>query len=207
MKNVTNLLTIRSKIYQKGLSLIEASMVLVLSAIVVAGVMVYYQTAETNNQLEKTSEEVMHIVSEVNGLYAGQEPGPDWLYYNLDNTTLAAAISDIEIDKNSSQKMIKTPLPDIGLAIDPVPYDPITKQIGTLSAVNYYMIGMIGSKNLITMCQKFAGLNFGGQAVAFMTQDLTSGQMNLVDIDKPFKDRIDLCQKLQAGNSFGVLFK
>lgn len=59
-----------SKAKQKGLSLIEASMVLVLSAVVVAGVMVYYQTAETNNNLDKFTSQIMHIVSEINGLYA-----------------------------------------------------------------------------------------------------------------------------------------
>ena len=52
---------------QKGLSLIEASMVLALSAIVVSGVMYYYQAASDNNKTQTTVSEVMSIVSAVNG--------------------------------------------------------------------------------------------------------------------------------------------
>ncbi|HCJ6139639.1 type 4 pilus major pilin [Escherichia coli] len=56
---------------QKGLSLIEASMVLALSAIVVSGVMYYYQAASDNNKTQTTVSEVMSIVSAINGLYIG----------------------------------------------------------------------------------------------------------------------------------------
>ncbi|EFB1429242.1 pilus assembly protein [Escherichia coli] len=58
-------------LFQKGLSLIEASMVLALSAIVVSGVMYYYQAASDNNKTQTTVSEVMSIVSAVNGLYIG----------------------------------------------------------------------------------------------------------------------------------------
>lgn len=61
------------KKFQKGLSLIEASMVLALSAIVVSGVMYYYQSASDNNKTQNTVSELMSIVSAVNGLYAGQQ--------------------------------------------------------------------------------------------------------------------------------------
>ncbi|HAH9960619.1 TPA: prepilin-type N-terminal cleavage/methylation domain-containing protein, partial [Escherichia coli] len=56
---------------QRGLSLIETSMVLALSAIVVSGVMYYYQAASDNNKTQSTVSEVMSIVSVVNGLYVG----------------------------------------------------------------------------------------------------------------------------------------
>ncbi|EFE7249915.1 pilus assembly protein [Escherichia coli] len=58
-------------LFQKGLSLIEASMVLALSAIVVSGVMYYYQAASDNNKTQSTVSEVMSIISAVNGLYVG----------------------------------------------------------------------------------------------------------------------------------------
>lgn len=61
------------KKFQKGLSLIEASMVLALSAIVVSGVMYYYQSASDNNKTQNTVSELMSIVSAINGLYAGQQ--------------------------------------------------------------------------------------------------------------------------------------
>ncbi|MGP2269181.1 type 4 pilus major pilin [Escherichia coli] len=60
-----------SLLFQKGLSLIEASMVLALSAIVVSGVMYYYQAASDNNKTQSTVSEVMSIVSAVNGLFVG----------------------------------------------------------------------------------------------------------------------------------------
>ncbi|EMF9435659.1 pilus assembly protein [Escherichia coli] len=60
-----------SLLFQKGLSLIEASMVLALSAIVVSGVMYYYQAASDNNKTQTTVSEVMSIVSAINGLYIG----------------------------------------------------------------------------------------------------------------------------------------
>ncbi|EGD9096706.1 pilus assembly protein [Escherichia coli] len=60
-----------SLLFQKGLSLIEASMVLALSAIVVSGVMYYYQAASDNNKTQSTVSEVMSIISAVNGLYVG----------------------------------------------------------------------------------------------------------------------------------------
>ncbi|UMS01533.1 pilus assembly protein [Escherichia coli] len=56
---------------RKGLSLIEASVVLALSAIVVSGVMYYYQAASDNNKTQSTVSEVMSIVSAVNGLCVG----------------------------------------------------------------------------------------------------------------------------------------
>lgn len=63
----------KSKEISKGLSLIEASMVLALSAIVVSGVMYYYQSASDNNKTQNTVSELMSIVSAINGLYAGQQ--------------------------------------------------------------------------------------------------------------------------------------
>ena len=46
-------------------------MVLALSAIVVSGVMYYYQAASDNNKTQSTVSEVMSIVSAVNGLFVG----------------------------------------------------------------------------------------------------------------------------------------
>ncbi|ELD0488101.1 pilus assembly protein [Escherichia coli] len=61
-----------SKKYEKGLSLIEASMVLALSAIVISGVMFYYQSASDSNKTQNTISELMSTVAAINGLYVGQ---------------------------------------------------------------------------------------------------------------------------------------
>ncbi|ENQ1253770.1 pilus assembly protein [Escherichia coli] len=63
---------LRRKKAEKGLSLIEASMVLALSAIVVSGVMFYYQSASDSNKTQNTVSEVMSVISAINGLYVGQ---------------------------------------------------------------------------------------------------------------------------------------
>ncbi|HBA6948056.1 TPA: pilus assembly protein [Escherichia coli] len=47
-------------------------MVLALSAIVVSGVMFYYQSASDSNKTQNTISEVMSTIAAVNGLYVGQ---------------------------------------------------------------------------------------------------------------------------------------
>ncbi|HAV7522265.1 TPA: pilus assembly protein [Escherichia coli] len=68
---------------EKGLSLIEASMVLALSAIVVSGVMFYYQSASDSNKTQNTVSQVMSVMSAINGLYVGQAS-----YNGLSDTVL-----------------------------------------------------------------------------------------------------------------------
>ncbi|EDU9608334.1 hypothetical protein YT03_004503 [Salmonella enterica subsp. enterica] len=58
-----------NKKIERGLSLIEAAMVLALSA-VVAGVLYYYAAAAASNDNQKTIELIETIVSKVNALYA-----------------------------------------------------------------------------------------------------------------------------------------
>lgn len=91
------------KKFQKGLSLIEASMVLVLSAVVVAGVMVYYQSAQDNNKMEQTLSQTLSLVGGVNGLYAGQSN-----YDGLDTNTVAqsGAVPASALDSSTSKTRI-----------------------------------------------------------------------------------------------------
>lgn len=56
---------------EQGLTLIEASMVLALSAVVVAGVMLYYQSASDNNRLQNAVGELGSVQTAVQTLYAG----------------------------------------------------------------------------------------------------------------------------------------
>ncbi|HFX7197887.1 TPA: type 4 pilus major pilin [Escherichia coli] len=74
---------IRKNKMEKGLSLIEASMVLALSAIVVSGVMFYYQSASDSNKTQNTVSQVMSVMSAINGLYVGQAS-----YTGLSDTVL-----------------------------------------------------------------------------------------------------------------------
>ncbi|MBP4052091.1 hypothetical protein J9978_21695 [Chromobacterium violaceum] len=57
---------------QRGLSLIEAAMVLALSAVVVAGAVMYYGTASDGSKLQRTQSQIGAIQSAVASLYANQ---------------------------------------------------------------------------------------------------------------------------------------
>ncbi|EMN8069285.1 hypothetical protein P4G36_27940 (plasmid) [Escherichia coli] len=73
------------KTYQKGLSLIEASMVLVLSAVVIVGAMAYYQSASDNKKMDKLSSILSRVASSVSVLYANNNNG----YRGLDATLVS----------------------------------------------------------------------------------------------------------------------
>ncbi|HBA9837645.1 TPA: pilus assembly protein [Escherichia coli] len=131
------------KKFQKGLSLIEASMVLALSAIVVSGVMYYYQSASDNNKTQNTVSELMSIVSAVNGLYAGQQN-----YNGLSEEVLYNTSAVPENYKNSSNKGITHPFGD---NIDVGPR-------GTNGANGYYVLL---NKIPKAACINLATMNFG----------------------------------------------
>ncbi|EOZ7836135.1 type II secretion system protein [Escherichia coli] len=54
---------------QKGLSLIESAMVLAISAVVVSGVLYYYNQAQENQKLEEGIKQIQIIAASVNKLY------------------------------------------------------------------------------------------------------------------------------------------
>ncbi|EOM4927998.1 hypothetical protein [Escherichia coli] len=64
-----------NKKFSKGLSLIEASMVLALSAVVVSGVLYYFNMASNNRKLQENVKSIQAIVSTIRALYANQPPG------------------------------------------------------------------------------------------------------------------------------------
>lgn len=85
----------KHKIMEKGLSLIESTMVLTLAAAVVAGVLYFYNSTKENNALMETTKGLQSIISATQALYGsrGQTAG----------STLSAqavsAVSGIDIGK------------------------------------------------------------------------------------------------------------
>ncbi|EOM2355651.1 hypothetical protein ACNFMA_004735 [Escherichia coli] len=65
----------KKKKESRGLSLIEASMVLALSAIVVSGVLYYYNNASSNRKLVDDVKTVQMVISTIRTLYENQKPG------------------------------------------------------------------------------------------------------------------------------------
>lgn len=188
-------------------------MVLVLSAVVVAGVMVYYQTAQTNNQLDQASSQMMHIVSEINGLYAGAKKDDKGIYNNLKAATLLAAIPDLKPIQLGTPIYIQTPLPNIVMEAFGLDYDPVTHQAGSGPKNNYFLTLGSGKLNvdLVGLCYKFFALNFGSQAVAYLVDDGSGGanSAEFADASAPFADKVKLCGKLKGGTDqagFGIVF-
>lgn len=95
---------IRKNKMEKGLSLIEASMVLALSAIVVSGVMFYYQSASDSNKTQNTVSQVMSVMSAINGLYVGQAS-----YDGLSDTVLYNSSAVPANYKGSTPGVINNP--------------------------------------------------------------------------------------------------
>jgi major structural subunit of bundle-forming pilus len=87
LKSLQELSDRRKALFRKrgedGLTLIEASMVLALSAVVVAGVMLYYQSASDNNRLQSALGELGGIQTAIQTLYSGSSD-----YTNLDYSVL-----------------------------------------------------------------------------------------------------------------------
>ncbi|KDX39834.1 prepilin-type N-terminal cleavage/methylation domain-containing protein [Escherichia coli] len=92
---------------QKGLSLIESAMVLAISAVIVSGVLYYYNHAQENRKLEEGIKQIQTIAASVNKLYTNSvtPPGGD------DNNTVEAisAITGISTIMVNDLKMFSTP--------------------------------------------------------------------------------------------------
>lgn len=164
-------MNLRKKKKEKGLSLIEASMVLALSAIVVSGVMFYYQSASDSNKTQNTVSQVMSVMSAINGLYVGQAS-----YNGLSDTVLYNS-SAVPANYKGSAGVINNPFggrlhvaPNNGasggyaLLLDGVPQS---------SCVN------IASMNLGTSLQGVGvgvnSMNSGVNAVTLTTTSISSG--------------------------------
>ncbi|MDO2832210.1 prepilin-type N-terminal cleavage/methylation domain-containing protein [Escherichia coli] len=91
---------------QKGLSLIESAMVLAISAVVVSGVLYYYNQAQENRKLEEGIKQIQTIAATVNKLYTNSVNPPK----GDDNTVEAiSAISGIPTIMVQGSKMFTTP--------------------------------------------------------------------------------------------------
>ncbi|MBE0839341.1 type II secretion system protein, partial [Escherichia coli] len=92
---------------QKGLSLIESAMVLAISAVIVSGVLYYYNQAQENRKLEEGIKQIQTIAASVNKLYTNSVNPPQ----GDDNTVTEAisAISGIPTKLTTHGTMFTTP--------------------------------------------------------------------------------------------------
>lgn len=158
--------------FQKGLSLIESSMVLVLSAIVVAGVMTYYESAEENNKLNDTTNMVMHIMSEVSGMYANQPRNATGINYTkFDTPTLSTYVRDLKLDAKNN---IKAPFPGSSMQVGAVDISQTPYKIDP-TATDAHGFGIQLTAVPLTLCQKINGMEFGNQLIEIDTQATDNG--------------------------------
>ncbi|EMF8524868.1 prepilin-type N-terminal cleavage/methylation domain-containing protein [Escherichia coli] len=80
---------------QKGLSLIESAMVLAISAVIVSGVLYYYNHAQENRKLEEGIKQIQTIAASVNKLYTNSTTSLNGLSGNDNLNKVVEAISAI----------------------------------------------------------------------------------------------------------------
>lgn len=151
---------------QRGLSLIETSMVLALSAIVVSGVMYYYQSASDNNKTQSTVSEVMSIVSAVNGLYVGTSG-----YTGLDQSVIIKTSAIPENYKSKTGDKIMHPFGG-SLTLGP-----------TLNNTGYYIeLANIPKSACVNLSSMNFGTSLGG--VGVNTGGGSGSQQNILAVPK-----------------------
>ena len=94
---------------QKGLSLIESAMVLAISAVVVSGVLYYYNQAQENRKLEEGIKQIQTIAASVNKLYTNSTTSPKAANDDSKVTEAISAISGIPTKKLNNLTMFSTP--------------------------------------------------------------------------------------------------
>ena len=85
MKSVLN--AVEKRRTRRGLTLIEAAMVLPILALVVAGVMLFYQNATTSQKISQAAGQISTIQQAVRSMYAGQST-----YAGLENANIIQAL-------------------------------------------------------------------------------------------------------------------
>ncbi|MDF0778393.1 prepilin-type N-terminal cleavage/methylation domain-containing protein [Escherichia coli] len=94
---------------QKGLSLIESAMVLAISAVIVSGVLYYYNQAQENRKLEEGIKQIQTIAASVNKLYTNSTTSPKAAKDDNKVTEAISAISGIPTIMAHGTKMFTTP--------------------------------------------------------------------------------------------------
>ncbi|CAK8742726.1 Major structural subunit of bundle-forming pilus [Sodalis praecaptivus] len=179
--------------WQRGLSLIEAAMVLALSAVVVAGVMAYYQSASTNEKTERTISETMSILSAVNSTYSS---APNFAGINSEIIAKTGALPSSYISRNSSGKISGITTPN-GARIDIAP-----GKLSDSSSNEYFTISFGVPKSMCpTMVRLDLGSSLAEMGIGTTNNPITTFPVSVADsqakcdaapADKNTKDQITL---------------
>ncbi len=157
------------KIKQRGLSLIEAAMVLALSAVVVSVVMYYMSTANENLQNRKVTEMFISITQHINALYSNQ---PKSAYAELTRQSGYQVLK--KFFPGGEEKTITNRLGNIskGVTLNGIPgvfsiYGASCPDIrSTCAVVQYWLPNSYSEKDAYNQCVAVISKNFGDSILA-----------------------------------------
>ncbi|HCM1964610.1 TPA: prepilin-type N-terminal cleavage/methylation domain-containing protein [Salmonella enterica subsp. salamae serovar 56:l,v:z39] len=199
---------------QRGLTLIEAAMVLALSAIVISGVMYYYNATSESYQEQQTMEMVENIISKVNALYASA-PSTE----GLTTAVIATQIPGVKLRKQDGFDYIEIPGSKGGqLSIQGIPhFAPLNSgNFGVHSyAISYINnnFGQLGNSQY-DMCMAITGGQFGNAYLGTIAVNnpkvraKTGGPLTLYPNENTVNARASFCDRVQRGGTggFALLF-
>ncbi|EDA7583693.1 type II secretion system protein [Salmonella enterica subsp. enterica serovar Louisiana] len=194
---------------QRGLTLIEAAMVLALSAIVISGVMYYYNATSESYQEQQAMEMIENIISKVNALYASA-PSTE----GLTTAVIATQIPSAKLLKQDGFDYIKIPGSKGGqLTIQGMPFYGIT--LNGIGAHSYYIMyanynrGQPGNSQY-DMCMAIIGGQFGNAYLGAESLYDTKGPSVLYPNENTVNARASFCDGIQKAEKArakgGVMF-
>ncbi|EDU7996421.1 hypothetical protein CSM15_004832 [Salmonella enterica subsp. diarizonae] len=189
---------------QRGLTLIEAAMVLALSAIVISGVMYYYNATSESYQEQQTMEMIENIISKVNALYANASSTE-----GLTTAVIATQIPGVKFISQTANNYIAIPGSKGGeLGVTGAPnYAYGGLNLGPHGYIIYYdnyHSGMQGN-SAYQVCMTLTGGQYGSSYLGAVTGDdtLVGGTFTLTSADNTVEARARFCNMIQKGADNG----
>lgn len=196
-KTLINYITSSKKVRQRGLSLIEAAMVLALSAVVVSGVMYYMSTANENLQNSRVTEMFISISQHINSLYTNQpksaylELGRDTGYQVLKKFFPGGEVKSItnRIGKVSSGVTLNG-IPGV-FSIYGTPCSTINGQTSSCVAVQYWIPNSFSENDAYNQCVAVISKNFGDSV---LSKQANGGGRSVPGSSTDIQQINDICQ-------------
>lgn len=187
-----------NKKIERGLSLIEAAMVLALSAVVVAGVLYYYAVAAASNDNQKTIELIETIVSKVNALYANQSTTT-----GLSTEMIAKQIPGVKVTQpfsDSREVFMVVPGSRTGI----IAVRGTFHNDNTYSIAYYNFDSSASVDEIYSQCMVLTGGQYGSSFISY--ENTYFAETYGVHFNQNIKERSAFCQKQKPGYTESNIF-
>lgn len=210
---------VRNRIMESGTSLLETSMVIMLSAmVVVGGVVRYLNITEEGIKNDEFSVQMLRMVSAIHGVYAnGKGADRAGIYAGLNNKIVLNLLYDLREShiKAAGSPFISTSSSNIALNVNAVYFDKKQKIVVDegIPSNNFAISALSTDKmGMQKFCLHFLSLNYGGlvEGYGIAYQDSSSGYQfsELVDATKSFSQRTELCKYFRTEQArLSIIFK